>query len=150
MSLKSYCEENNRLHILKEWDTEKNLPLDVHDILPNSFKVVWWKCQYGHSWKARVQSRCFGRGCPYCAGRRVIPGKNDMETVNPALKDEWDYARNHPLLPRDVKSQSNKKVWWKCRNGHGWQSSVYARVEKGLGCPYCSGQTPKRTRLIEL
>ena len=27
MSLKSYCEENNRLRILEEWDTEKNLPI---------------------------------------------------------------------------------------------------------------------------
>ena len=27
MSLKSYCEERNKLRLLKEWDTEKNLPI---------------------------------------------------------------------------------------------------------------------------
>lgn len=27
MGLKSCCEGNNRLHILQEWDTEKNLPI---------------------------------------------------------------------------------------------------------------------------
>jgi DNA-directed RNA polymerase subunit RPC12/RpoP len=34
---------------------------------------------------------------------------------------------------------SNKKVWWKCKKGHEWQSMILSR-SKGNGCPYCSGR----------
>jgi len=36
MSLKSYCEENNRQRILDEWDAEKNLPLTLTSSEKNS------------------------------------------------------------------------------------------------------------------
>lgn len=57
MSLKSYCEENNRLYILQEWDTEKNLPLTPDDVAHTSATPVWWKCKKGHSWCTQVRSR---------------------------------------------------------------------------------------------
>lgn len=49
MSLKSYCEENARLHILEEWDTEKNLPLTPECVAHTSSIPVWWRCKKGHS-----------------------------------------------------------------------------------------------------
>ena len=45
MSLKSYCEENARLHILEEWDTEKNLPLTPESVAHTSSTPVWWRCE---------------------------------------------------------------------------------------------------------
>lgn len=36
MSLKSYCEENNRQRILDEWDAEKNLLLTLTSSEKNS------------------------------------------------------------------------------------------------------------------
>ena len=36
MSLKSYCEENNRLRILNEWDTEKNFPITPDSVAHTS------------------------------------------------------------------------------------------------------------------
>ena len=35
-------------------------------------------------------------------------------------------------------SNSGKKVWWKCSNGHEWQTTISHRTI-GSGCPYCSG-----------
>ena len=133
-----------------EWDEEKNMPIKAEDVLPNSFKVVWWKCRNGHSWKARIQARYLGEGCPYCSGRRAITGKTDIGTLFPELLDEWDYARNAPLEAKELAPSSSRKIWWRCRNGHSWQTSLYCRSEKGLGCPFCSGQIPVRTRLTEL
>ena len=49
MSLKSYCEENNRLRILEEWDTEKNLPITPDSVTHTSRIPVWWRCEKGHS-----------------------------------------------------------------------------------------------------
>ena len=72
MSLKSYCEENNRLHILKEWDTEKNLPITPADVAHTSRIPVWWRCERGHSWCTQVLSRSrSSSGCPHCREEKL-------------------------------------------------------------------------------
>ena len=42
MSLKSYCEENNRQRILDEWDIEKNLPLTPDSVAHTGDIPVCW------------------------------------------------------------------------------------------------------------
>lgn len=67
MSLKNYCEENNRLRILREWDAEKNLPLTPENVAHTSVMPVWWKCEKGHSWCTQLRSRSrSSTGCPKC------------------------------------------------------------------------------------
>ena len=125
--------------LAKEWDCEKNNGLMPMDVLPNSEKKVWWKCNKGHEWQAIIGNRNKGQGCPYCAGKKILKGFNDLQTVNPTLSKEWNYEKNNALSPTDVTSSSNKKVWWKCQNGHEWQAYICHR-NKGSGCPYCSGK----------
>ena len=62
-----------------------------------------------------------------------------MLTINPTLAKEWNHEKNDKLTPSDVMPNSNKKVWWKCSNGHEWQAMVSSR-NKGACCPYCSGR----------
>ena len=67
MSLKSYCEENNRQLILKEWDTEKNIPLTHDDVAHTSTIPVWWQCENRPSWCTQVRRRSrSSTGCPKC------------------------------------------------------------------------------------
>lgn len=56
-----------------EWDSEKNAPLTPQDVTPGSHKIVWWRCQNGHSYRSAVKTRVQGSGCPYCAGKNVLP-----------------------------------------------------------------------------
>ena len=42
-----------------------------------------------------------------------------------------------------MKPGSNKKVWWKCINGHGWVATPNKRTGDGTNCPYCSPQTSR-------
>ena len=58
---------------------------------------------------------------------------------NPKVAAEWNYERNGNLKPEHFPANSNKKVWWKCSNGHEWQSIIGNR-NKGRGCPYCAGK----------
>ena len=58
---------------------------------------------------------------------------------NPTLANEWNYEKNNGLTPADVMPNSDKKVWWKCKNGHEWQAMIGNR-HRGNGCPYCSGR----------
>jgi hypothetical protein len=52
--------------IAAEWHPTKNFPLTPTDILPGCDKKVWWRCERGHEWEARVFSRTNAQktGCP--------------------------------------------------------------------------------------
>ena len=130
--------------LAKEWNYEKNNGLTPAEVSPNSGKKVWWKCQRGHEWQATITSRNSGCECPYCSGRLVIKGENDLQTVNPTLAKEWNYEKNIGLTPRDVKPNSDKKVWWKCQRGHEWQTRISHR-NAGSGCPICRKNKVRKT-----
>ena len=125
--------------IAKQWNYEKNGDLTPEKIKPGSNKKVWWKCDEGHEWEAIVASRIRGNGCPYCSGRKVMAGFNDLMTKNPEIAREWNYDRNGDLKPEGVTVGSGKKVWWKCSKGHEWESTITNRAW-GNNCPYCSGK----------
>jgi len=122
-----------------EWNYEKNINLRPEHFSKNSNKKVWWKCIKGHEWQSTINHRYNGRGCPYCTGRKVLEGYNDLLTVNPILANEWNYEKNGKLIPKSVTPNSNKKVWWECNHKHEWQATIASR-NSGTGCPYCAGQ----------
>ena len=122
-----------------EWNYEKNHSLRPENFTANSNKKVWWKCSKGHEWEADIAHRNSGRGCPYCAGRKILKGNNDLTTINPDLAAEWNYQKNGILMPENFTANSGKKVWWKCHKGHEWQATIDSR-NKGTGCPFCSGK----------
>jgi very-short-patch-repair endonuclease len=284
--------ENNLVslfpHIAEQWHSEKNTGLFPEMFRSQSNKKVWWKCNRGHEWQARIQDRTLGTSCPFCSNKtsqleiriycelkqifttvewrkklkgvevdillpeekigieidgyhwhhknhkrdehknkhlqslgikliRVrenpliriseddliyinnigekdvinglltkllkfvnhsygvpirhylqissfmnlvefrkilsyLPGpplEESLEITNPNLIIEWNNHKNAPLLPRHFSSQSNKKVWWKCKRGHEWQSHIYTRT-KGIGCPYCSGRLATKTTNLKV
>ncbi len=50
-----------------EWHPTKNGPLTAHDVTRGAGRLVWWRCQFGHEWKATVNHRTAkGVGCPRC------------------------------------------------------------------------------------
>ena len=59
----------------------------------------------------------------------------------PEIAAEWDYQRNGDLKPQDVLSQSNRKVWWVCSEGHTWKAKVQHRVIGQTLCCVCWPQT---------
>lgn len=122
-----------------EWDYEKNSPLTPAQVAHSSNRKVWWKCKLGHSWQAYIYRRSSGTGCPYCAGRKVLPGFNDLATHFPDLVPEWDTIKNGDLTPDRVMSASHKKIWWRDSLGHSWRATVANRAS-GTGCPYCVGR----------
>lgn len=123
------------------WDYEKNVPLTPDNVVSKSNKKVWWKCENGHSWQAYINSRTrLNSGCPYCAGQKVIKGKNDLVSKFPDVAEEWDYEKNGNLKPDMVMGAAHKKIWWKCTKGHSWQAPVSRRTSLGYGCPYCGGK----------
>ena len=104
-----------------------------------------WECPLKHRWFAKVSDRAIKQsGCPYCAGKKVLLGFNDLLTINPSIGKQafgWD--------PTTVTVGSIKKMKWKCDEGHIWATSVLAR-NQGYGCPTCanSGFDPNKDAYI--
>lgn len=135
--------------IAAQWDPKKNGELTPEKIMPSSHEKIWWRCELGHSWQAAPFSRTKkgGAGCPYCTGKRVLAGFNDLAFKRPGIAEEWYQPLNGELKPSDVTPGSNKKVWWQCREGHVWQAAVYSRTRrKGSGCPVCTGVVKARRK----
>jgi len=56
--------------IARQWHPTKNRDLTPDKVTPGSKKKVWWKCDNGHEWQAKVYNRSRSSKCPYCAGRK--------------------------------------------------------------------------------
>lgn len=122
-----------------EWHPTNNGNLTPDKVTIRSDKKVWWQCAEDHEWQATIGNRTAGNGCPYCSGRRAIPGETDLTTIYPSLAAEWHPAKNGNLKPSNVTIKTAKKVWWQCEKGHEWQAVIYSRTS-GHNCPYCTGQ----------
>lgn len=123
-----------------EWHPMKNGNLTPYQITFGSNKKVWWLGLCGHEWDATINNRTNNkRGCPYCSGRKVLIGFNDLATTHPLLAKEWHPSKNGNLHPQQVTAACKKNIWWLGECGHEWDTYIYNR-KKGHGCPYCSGR----------
>ena len=130
--------ESKNPEIAAEWDYEKNGDLIPSMLFYRSAEIVWWKCKYGHSWEKSICSRTKNKsGCPFCTGRHVITGFNDLQTKRPDLADEWDYSLNE-LTPDQIHYNNQIiKAHWICKQcGYKWIHTVKDRDR----CPECLRQ----------
>ena len=108
---------------------------DPANFTKGSADKVSWKCSKGHIWDARISNRALkGYGCPICSGQQILPGYNDLATLRPDIAEQafdWD--------PSIVACKSNRKMKWRCKSGHIWESTVTNRVGRNDGCSVCSG-----------
>ena len=146
-----YCSGNkvgkyNNLAVInpglcEEWHPTRNKELTPFEVKPGSKTKVWWICKKGHEWQAQIAHRNRGSGCPYCTGNKV--GKdNNLAVINPGLCKEWHPTKNKKLTPFEVTPGSNTKVWWVCKKGHEYETTVTSRT-RGTDCPYCRNKYSK-------
>ena len=131
-SIASYCPE-----IKKYWDYEKNGKITPEQISHASMKKAYFKCENGHEWEAMISNFSTHPWCPYCSGRKVLSGFNDLFTTNPELKQFWSH--NNTLDPTKIKRGCNSKVLWYCPECGGEYDMQVNQKVKTPGCPYCSG-----------
>ena len=134
-----------------QWHPDKNGDLLPSMATAHSKRNVWWLGKCGHEWKAEIYSRTAGRGCPYCANKKLLRGFNDLLTLYPQIASEWCNERNAPLTPSDVIPGTHTKVWWRCNNcGYEWIAEIRMRV-RGTECPECAkskmGDTFRRNKI---
>ena len=132
--------ENNTLEacfpeVSKQWDYDKNIILPSQCTYGSS-KYAWWICDKGHSYSASIKNRSKGRGCPYCSGKKVLAGYNDLFTTHPEIVELW--SEKNTINPKEVSAGTHKKAWWECGKGHQWEASICKVASEKRRCPYCS------------
>lgn len=134
--------------IAAQWHATLNAALDLAVIGPGSHKAPFWQCPAGHTWQAQVHSRVAGTGCPQCAGY-VPKGRRSIAEQAPHLLAEW-HSRNE-LAPDGLGAGSQRRVWWRCPEGHEYQAQI-ANRSRGTGCPDCAraGRTTEPVPLADL
>lgn len=132
---------NTHPDIAAEWHPSKNGYLKSDMVAPMTNKKVWWLGKCGHEWQMQVSQRVGQNcGCPFCAGKQILKGFNDLATEYSELLKEWDYEKNNDLgiFPDKVTSHSDKKAWWKCNIcGNEWYAKIDGRTRMKAGCPKC-------------
>ncbi len=131
--------------IAKEWLLKKNGGLNASEVSAGSGKKYWWQCPKSpnHSYQTTPAKRAIrGHGCPYCSGHKVDPKTNSLAATHPNIAKQWHPEKNGTLLPSEVTTKSNRKVWWQCSSGgtHEWLSAICDRTNAGTGCPWCSNR----------
>ena len=97
--------------IADQWDQELNGNLTPQMVTAGSAKRVWWRCDLGHTWKAKIYSRTSKQraGCPVCAGRTKTRTRHAWTEIDvfqrgpnrdvrdwAALEKEWSNANSAP------------------------------------------------------
>ena len=111
---------------MKEWDWEANVDLDPHKVATGCNKRAWWIClKCGYKWDSKINNRAIlGSGCPCCANKKVVVGKNDLATTYPQLAKEWHKTKNANLKPSDFTFGSSKRIWWICFKNFLWDLTI--------------------------
>ena len=130
--------------LLCEWDDNQNRGLHPDMFAEFSTVKVWWKCKNCHNpWKAAFGVRSRGSGCPYCSGRYVLAGFNDLQTRCPEIAAQWHPTKNGKWNPSDFTFGSGHQAWWLCPVcGQSWKTGINNRSTQGHGCPYCEHERP--------
>ena len=74
-----------------------------------------------------------GLGCPYCSGRKVLAGYNDLATTHPDIAAMWHPCMNKRLKPTGVQTVSRKLAGERRRPLRGMPVACEYACPKGEG-----------------
>ena len=69
----------------------------------------------------------------------MIP-ENSIANTFPQLAQEWASDLNTNIDPLSLLPGSDKKVWWRCSQGHEWETRVNVRTLLRKSCPVCANR----------
>lgn len=99
------------------------------------FNKMDFMCSKGHIFSMTPNSILNGYGCPYCSGRKVLIGYNDLNSTHPHIKrfllNEGDGAK--------YTAGSRQKIMFRCPDcGKEQLKEIYLVVREGFSCRNCS------------
>ena len=143
--------------LLAEWHRYRNLPRTADKFIDSRKDKIWWICKekkthiFDSTLASKVNSR--GGGCPYCAGKRVLP-EESLSRTHPKIAAEWHLEKNSNEYPCEYLAGSTAKKWWKCEKGedHEWEARIQERTRttgSANRCPFCANRELSVTNSLE-
>ena len=132
------------------WSNQNEL--SPNQVLPNTNTAVWI-CPTCHGdYPARIIDVINGvADCPYCSGRKALPGKTSFVALHPDLMEDWDFIANYCLVnPDEILDTYSQKVWWNCKRSSEHKcplspaDKVFYQKRHRESCPYCKGRRRKK------
>ena len=142
---------DTHFEVSKEWHPTANSDLTPDQVVAGSDRTHYWLCAKGHTFTATVTARTSnGNGCGVCANRVIQAGVNSLAATRPDLSADWHPSLNGDLTPEQVSAGTNRKVWWRCPEGHDYPMAVNnrSRKKRASSCSVCSGQRPDPTTCL--
>ncbi len=137
-----FCSTNNHKVAKGQNDLATRFPLiaaeaadwDPNEVIAGGKTKKNWICPQGHKYSMSISWRTLSNGkCPFCQGKKVLKGFNDLRTTHPKLASEavdWDATQ--------FSAGSGFKKKWRCSLGHIYSATITSRVGLGSGCSVCS------------
>jgi hypothetical protein len=85
--------------VAAEWHPTRNGKLTPRDVVGGTPRSVWWRCQFGHVWRAIIANRTrLGSNCPECWRlRRRRPVVTTSKRRTPVRLASYEGARHGPV-----------------------------------------------------
>lgn len=137
---------HKRLHLThpelaKRWHPTLNGDLTPDQVFHSYQLKVWWLGDCGHEWEESivrlVHKKTWAKKCPDCLEQEKAKKEGSLADQFPELVKEWHPTKNLLLSPHSVYPFSHRKVWWQCKNGHEWETTLHLRCAFKKNCPYC-------------
>lgn len=121
------------------------------EILCKENKYLKWICPicHGQYYDSIINVLTSNDSCPYCKGKKLLPGFNDFKTLYPELAEEWHPTNRYiGLEPDKILPKSNEKAFFQCpKCGEIYPMKIQNRVIKYKRhkepCPRCGRTRPK-------
>lgn len=127
-------------NIVEQWDYVANGENKPEQYTAGTNKKVYWIGSCGHSFlnavAEKVRSAETGAdGCPYCAGKQILKGFNDLESQYPLIAKEW--SSKNKKRADEVSGRVTLQAEWICAKGHEYKVGIRSRTHLGAGCKIC-------------
>lgn len=127
---------NVKPELAKEWNFRKNKGQNPYNISYGSNLIVWWLCEEGHEWKAKVKSRLNGfNSCKECKYNEIL---EEFKKIAIA-KEGWCISTTY---------KTNRKLKFRCKFNHEWDARPSEIKNNNTWCPICSSN--KRYSLSDM
>ena len=93
------------------WSDQNELTAD--EVRPNHRSGAWTCPTCHNDYNAEIIDMVNGDAdCPYCSGRKVIPGKTSFAALHPDLMNKWNWINNYVLVnPDEITEKYSTNVW---------------------------------------
>ena len=97
----------NHPELLTELDPSRSGDLDPYAVAAGSQRALWWRCERGHQWRASVNNRANGSGCPTCAADAGALRLRALARAQTQVSAERSLAVKYPELLTQLHATRN-------------------------------------------